>query len=75
MNKPKISPNFTIDDIHKIREYNHEVTKSMSVKERKEYYNSKAEEMKAEIAKLKNSNQANSSESINADYSDEAIAL
>lgn len=35
---PEISPEFTIDDIHKIREYNYEVTKGMSVEERVAYY-------------------------------------
>lgn len=54
MKKPEISPDFTIDDIHKIREYNHEITKSMTVNERKQYYNSKAEKMKTEIEKFKN---------------------
>jgi hypothetical protein len=37
-NKPIISDNFTIEDIHKIREYNHEVTKNMSFEERRKYY-------------------------------------
>lgn len=37
--KPKISPNFTIEDIHKIREYNYEITKHMTVEEKLAYYN------------------------------------
>lgn len=27
MGKPVLSPDFTIEDIHKLREYNYEVTK------------------------------------------------
>ena len=38
MEKPIISPNFTIEDIHKIREYNYEMTKSMTREERRAYY-------------------------------------
>lgn len=46
MNKPEISNNFTVDDIHKVREYNHEATKNMSFVERKKYYDTKANEFK-----------------------------
>jgi hypothetical protein len=42
MNKPDISPNFTVDDIHKIREYNWETTKNLSAEERTAYYRNKA---------------------------------
>lgn len=38
MNELNISPNFTVADIHKIREWNYEQTKSMSKKERQDYY-------------------------------------
>jgi len=38
MNKAIISDNFTIGDIHKIREYNHEITKNMSFEDRRKYY-------------------------------------
>lgn len=41
MKKPILSSNFTIDDIHKLREYNYEITKEMSNKEKIEYYNKK----------------------------------
>ena len=57
MDKPEVSPDFTIEDIHRIREYNYEVTKNMSVNERRQYYNSKAEKMRAEITKLKETRQ------------------
>ena len=43
MNKLEISKDFTIDDIHKIREYNFEVTKTLSSAEQKIYYKNKAE--------------------------------
>lgn len=42
MTKPEISKDFTIDDIHKIREYNWEQTKTLSVSEQIEYYRTKA---------------------------------
>lgn len=29
-NKPNISPNFTVDDIHKVREWNYERRKNMT---------------------------------------------
>ena len=38
MKKPILSPDFTIDDIHKLREYNYEITKHMSDQERLDYY-------------------------------------
>ena len=44
MTKPDISPDFTIDDIHKIREYNYEQTKNLSVAEQSSYYKAKAEQ-------------------------------
>ncbi|MBP5465689.1 MAG: hypothetical protein J6Y13_11025 [Treponema sp.] len=44
MNNLEISDNFTVDDIHKVREYNYEMTREMSGKERHEYYRSQAEE-------------------------------
>lgn len=39
MEKPVLSPNFTIEDIHRLREYNYEMTKNMTDKERMDYYN------------------------------------
>ena len=35
----EISPDFTIDDIHKIREYNYWITKDLPDKDRLRYYN------------------------------------
>ena len=34
-----LSPNFTIEDIHKLREYNYEMTKGMTEQERMDLYN------------------------------------
>ena len=43
MTKPAISPNFTIDDIHKIREYNWEQTKNLPAEAQSDYYKRKAD--------------------------------
>lgn len=34
----EISPNFTIEDIHKIREFHYEMTKNLSSEDRRRYY-------------------------------------
>ncbi len=39
MKKPDLSPNFTIEDIHKLREYNYHITKNMTTQEKSDYYN------------------------------------
>ena len=44
-----ISPNFTIEDIHKIREQNYERTKDMTVAEKVAYYNNSGKEAEKEI--------------------------
>ena len=49
MNKPVLSPNFTIEDIHKLREYNYYQTKDMSRQERIDYYNTRGIEVHKEI--------------------------
>ena len=41
--KLEISPDFTIEDIHKIREYHHELTKNMSSEEFHAFYKSGTE--------------------------------
>ena len=53
MGKPIISPDFTIEDIHKIREYNYELTKDMTLGEKIEYYNSAGMEAEQEIRRRK----------------------
>ena len=34
-----ISPDFTIEDIHKIQEYHYELTKDMTLQEKFDFYN------------------------------------
>ena len=53
MVKPNISPDFTIDDIHKIREYNYDVTRDMTFEERRSYYKSGAAEAIKKIQELR----------------------
>ena len=44
-----ISPDFTIEDIHKVREQNYERTKDMTVAEKVAYYNNSGKEAEREI--------------------------
>ena len=37
--QPNISPDFTIEDIHKIREYRYELTKDTTTQEKINFYN------------------------------------
>lgn len=46
-----ISPNFTVEDIHKIREENYEYTKNMSMEEKVAYYNGLGKKAEEEIKK------------------------
>ncbi len=41
MEKPILSPDFTVEDIHKLREYNYEMTKDITDNERMDYYDSR----------------------------------
>jgi len=50
----EISPNFTISDIHMIREYNYEMTKDMTTEEMKSYYQKGSERFLQRMAELKN---------------------
>lgn len=49
--KVDISPDFTIEDIHKIREAHDKVTRGMSIEQQAAYYNSLGKEAESEIAK------------------------
>ena len=49
LEKPILSPNFTIEDIHKLREYNYYVTRNMTVHEQMEYYNAVGRAFQKEI--------------------------
>ena len=53
MEKPILSPNFTIEDIHKLREYNYYVTKDMAIEEKLAYYNTAGMEVEKEIQRRK----------------------
>lgn len=48
-----ISPNFTVADIHKIREYNYEMTKNMTKEECKKYYQVDIDYGRKRIAELR----------------------
>ncbi|MCD8300772.1 MAG: hypothetical protein LUC41_06340 [Clostridiales bacterium] len=48
-----ISPDFTIEDIHKIRERNYERTKDMTREEKLEYYNSRGVNAAEEINRIR----------------------
>ncbi len=49
MEKPILSPDFTIEDIHKLREYNYYLTKDMTPSERRNYYNERGRAFLKEI--------------------------
>ncbi len=51
MEKPILSPNFTIEDNHKLREYNYERTKDITVAEKVAYYNSSGKEAERDIGR------------------------
>ncbi len=53
MEKPILSPNFTIEDIHKLREYNYYLTKDMTSQERRDYYNKRGMEVHRQIQERK----------------------
>lgn len=50
----EISSNFTIEDIHKVREKNYEITKDMTEQERRDYYNNRGMEVHRKIQEMKN---------------------
>jgi hypothetical protein len=51
--KPDISPNFTIDDIHKIREWHYEMLRDATLEERLAFYNDKAENTRRAIEEIR----------------------
>lgn len=53
MDKPILSPDFTIEDIHKLREYNYYKTKDMTLQERIDYYNTRGLEVHKKIQERK----------------------
>ena len=48
-----ITGNLTVEEIHKIREYNYEMTKNMSFEDRRAYYNKGAESVLSRIEALR----------------------
>ena len=55
--QPELSPNFTIDDIHKIREWNYERLKDATEDECINYYRTGAEAMQRNIEKIRREKQ------------------
>lgn len=53
MEKPILSPDFSIEDIHKLREYNYYLTKDMNPQERRNYYNERGMEVHRQIQERK----------------------
>ena len=49
MEKPVISPQFTIEDIHKLREYHYYLTRDMTDQGRMDFYNNAAKALQEEI--------------------------
>ncbi|MCL2063586.1 MAG: hypothetical protein FWG98_04350 [Candidatus Cloacimonetes bacterium] len=52
--KLEISPNFTLEDIRKIRDYDYEMTKNMNNEEMIAYYNKGADYFRKELKASKN---------------------
>jgi len=48
-----ISPAFTVDDIHKVREYHYELTKNMYKEERRAFYKERADEAEKQIQEIR----------------------
>ena len=53
MEMPVLSPQFTIEDIHKLREYNYYLTRDMTPQEQMDFYNSAAIKVQREIDALR----------------------
>ena len=53
----EISSDFTVEDIHKIREKNYENTKDMTEQERSDYYNNRGMEVHRKIQEIKECNE------------------
>ena len=56
MKRPVLSPQFTIEDIHKLREYNDYLTKDMTTQEQMMFYNNTAMKVQREIEALRTRN-------------------
>ncbi len=49
----EISPDFTIENIHRIQEHNYETTKHMSIEEKLHYYNTPRTNAEEQIERLR----------------------
>lgn len=58
MEKPVLSQNFTIDDIHRLREYNYNMTKDLSMQEALDYYNKKGMSFQEKIERSRKAKKA-----------------
>jgi len=54
--KPILSPDFSVEDIRKLRTYTAEIMKNMTFEERQAYTEKGAEETRKEIEKIRNQN-------------------
>ena len=54
MKKPVIRDSFSVDDIHRVREYHYETTKNLSKEERLEEIRKKAENVKRKLREMRN---------------------
>lgn len=53
MKSLEISPRFTVEDIHNVRENNYHITKNMTEQERRDYYNKRGMEVHHIIQQMK----------------------
>ena len=58
MKNLNLSPYFTVEDIHKVREYNYEMTKNMTKEDRWAYYEKGADRVLKLLAERKAMTQA-----------------
>ena len=61
MRELNISSAFTIEDIHKVREYHYELTKDMSTEERRAFYKERADKAEKRIQELRREREGNRS--------------
>lgn len=53
MEKPVFKDSFSVDDIHKLREYHYEITKDITTEERIKEINDKADEVEREVEAMR----------------------
>lgn len=51
--EPILSPDFTLEDIRKLRDYDYEMTKNMTDEEKVAYYNTPRTDAAEQIARLR----------------------